>query len=215
MMRINVRCLGIAPLIMNQAGPERLIRWMNSPGDQAPLPDREQDFQSRIYRDPGGRVAIPSDMLMGALKVAGQDTKLGRIRITGKDSTLLTSILRIRDEWVPIDGGEVGTEPEFVSDRRLATFRQGRRRTRVPVIRPKIMSWGFQVTIEAESGALERTARQLFDRAGTEAGLGDFRPSLPNNSGWKSPFGRFQVVTWTSERVTEATELNKLVYETI
>jgi|GEM_PF-535291 len=235
MILIHARCQSIAPMIMNQADDARLRQWVDSPGGQEPLPDPVRDFQSRIYRDPKGRVAIYRNMLMTALKFAGREVKLGRNRVTTREGTLLPSILRIHDEWIPLDGGEVGSDVVFVRDVRWSSARRtpkepqpriagdghriaeiiGPKQKPVRIVRPKVMKWGFNVSLEVETPGHAQIARQLFERAGTEAGLGDFRPSLPNRSEWKSPFGRFRVEAWEMNEPTNAAPRPTLVFETV
>lgn len=215
MLNIRVGCLGLSPLIMNRAGPERLQRWVVSPGDQTPLADQAADFESRIYRSPDGQVALSRDMLLTALTFAGRKIKLGRSFITSGASTLLGSVLRIDQEWLPLHGVSPGTDPVFVRDVRQGIQRVGRQRTKVRLVRPKLMTWGFTVDLATDGATQASLARRLFELAGTDAGLGDFRPSLPNGSGWPSPFGRFQVSSWEVDEEVDSPPVRPAVYETV
>lgn len=194
MHEIRFRCLGLTPIIMNQSHQERLTMWQDDPGQQAPLPDPEADFNSRIYRGPDGRVALHRDMLMSSLRNSGYQLKLGARKISvRRGGSLISSLLKIVEEWILVDGGQPGTEPEFVRDVRSATRRIGRKKMKIRLVRPKAPIWGFSFTARVRDREYVQVVIHAAEVAGTESGLGDFRPSLPNRSGWKSPFGQFKV----------------------
>ncbi|MBI2984224.1 MAG: hypothetical protein HYY50_01200 [Candidatus Kerfeldbacteria bacterium] len=192
--------------MMNRPDQQALVECVAGNG-RSSRSDQEV-FESKIYRAPDGRIALPRPMLLAVLKNAGREVKLGRQKVTTPESTLLSSLLSIKEEYLTLDGGRPGSEPLVERDSRRAIQRQGRKQERVRAVRPKIKRWGFEVTLCVSSPSQARIARQLFDVAGAEGYLGDFHPSSKfrkklKANGWKAPFNRFAVTEWAVEAVLE------------
>jgi hypothetical protein len=162
----------------------------------------EEKAAGKIYRDDGGKIALPAEMLTGALVFAGQKVKNGKKQISTAKSTTLFELLQVNNVWLPLTNGAVdpasvvgnvaksGDLP-WVVDKRKGMGYQGKTPTAVCVIRPKFPHWEFDCEIEYDEKRVKKeTIQQLFDVAGSSEGLGSFRPNK------KGPFGRFRVTKW-------------------
>jgi hypothetical protein len=151
---------------------------------------KEMIAEGRIIKDKQGKVGIPIEYLLGCLKEAGRSVKNGKKQISTADTTTIFSFL---------DFGEQSflrfkDHSEMVVDRRKGNMKNGGKTTAIAVIRPKFEKWSIQleaeITIEGDFAVAEDVAKQLFVVAGSQVGLGDFRPAK------RGPFGRFKVADW-------------------
>lgn len=158
----------------------------------------EAKAADKIYRDDDGTIALPVEMLMGALVFAGQKVKNGKKQISTAKTTTLFELLTISNVSLPLTNGNVNEKGElpWVVDKRKGIGNQAKTPTAVCIIRPKFPHWEFDVEIEYDDKRINpAVVRQLFDTAGSSEGLGSFRPNK------KGPFGRFKVTVWDEEKV--------------
>lgn len=147
----------------------------------------------RIYRDENGQMGIPTINLISALKGAGRAIKNGKKAISTATTTTMFSFLEFPDEFIPFDDLDEKGEIPWRVDKRRGVMKNGAAQVAVGIIRPKFDKWSFTVKVRLNEKLIrEETLKALFVEAGTNMGLGDFRPSK------NGPFGRFEVVEFTS-----------------
>ena len=147
---------------------------------------KEEICLEKLYTDKTGVIGIPVQNLFAALnggaRFVGFDAK--RKLATAK-STLLPTIMAIKDKFIPLQGGA-----EWVADQRRGRLADG---TAVAVVRPRFDEWGFEFTIELDDDENIKIDKieEVIVKAGRAQGLGSFRPDCKGN------FGMFDVVSCT------------------
>lgn len=200
--KITLHVVGTKPgILMNAPAPDLLERLINknpkpkSTGGDIDLNDLAK---GKLYLDDDGSVVIPGDNLLAALKYAGRSVKIGRKAVSTATSTTLFSLIELDDMYLKLDGGKPGTEPIWKLDLRRGVHRQGSSEVMVALPRPLFKEWGFTATVYYDDKVVSvEVIRQLFDIAGSNSGLCDFRPSRGGR------FGRFVVDSWVIEKVEE------------
>ena len=201
---------GITPLLMHADDVDAatmLSAWRKNPAHKnlsVPGDDRSPpwSWQTYLYRDDDGNIAMPTDNIMVCLRQAGAKMILKR-QTTFKAIT--QSGLLITEATVPFtNGGKTINVAEFVENRDESFADQSKRAINAGFqlfpkrasigtsknvrVRPKFNSWSVTGTIRmlAPEITLE-TLTMLFDLAGS-IGLCDWRP------GCKTPgrFGMFE-----------------------
>lgn len=189
MIRVLATLEGISPLLMNPMsdGVLESIRTKTSPPKRTDW-SREEEAETKLYRDNDGAIGLPSLNLFASLTEAGRRVKTGSPpkQISTADSTILPSFLSIEEFFLPFKG-----DPSWVADMRRGTNEKGQA---VPIVRPRFNNWEFDVTFEIdETEVNEDTVRKLVDISGKKIGLCDFRPNK------RGPFGRFRVAAWVRQ----------------
>jgi hypothetical protein len=201
---------GITPLLMHAddvEAAETVKEWQKSPANKnlsVPGDDRSPPWvwQTYLYRDENGMVAMPADNVMVALRQAGAKMTLKR-QTTFKAIT--QSGLLMTDETLEFtNGGKQISAAAFVesrdakfADQKKAAERAGFellvKRAKVGTskhvrVRPMFRSWAVSGFIQIMAPEITFDSLQmLFDLAG-DVGLCDWRP------GCKTPgrFGMFE-----------------------
>jgi hypothetical protein len=201
---------GITPLLMHADDVEAastLDEWRKAPGNKnvsVPGDDRSPPWtwQTYLYRNEGGMVAMPADNVMVALRQAGAKMTLKR-QTTFKAIT--QSGLLMTDETLEFtNGGEQINAAAFVDARddkfamqkkavEKAGFELLIKRAKVGTskhvrVRPMFRSWVVSGVIQVMAPEITfENLQMLFDLAG-DVGLCDWRP------GCKTPgrFGMFE-----------------------
>lgn len=190
MIEIAIQCKGLSSMLMNPMTDETLDSLIT--GIRKPIvKDRPMHdvANERIYRDENGRMGIPTINLISALKGAGRSIKNGKKAISTATTTTMFSFLEFPDEFIPFDDLDENGGISWKVDKRRGVMKNGASQVAVGIIRPKFDKWGFTVKVKLNEKLLrEETLKALFVEAGTNMGLGDFRPSK------NGPFGRFEVV---------------------
>lgn len=208
---ILVTCMAISPILMNPMTDETINGLITGNRPQLNKDRRFEDVaRDRIYIGENGVIGVPTMNLIAALKHAGRAVKHGKKAISTATSTTLFSFVEFPDEFLPFLGQENGvpllTTTEVVPpdklvwkvDKRRGVMRNGASQIAVGILRPRFHNWRFNVRVILNEKLVgQDTLRKMFDEAGTNAGLGDFRPQKGG------PFGRFKVVGWTAEPVSE------------
>lgn len=166
-------------------------------GPKGGNPKPKEVAESKILRDPEGRISLSADHIYGVLINAGREVILkGRSKITpstlGQPSKLF-SFLSVDQEYLPLSNGTSGSEPTWKVDTKYSYNKQ---RQQILNVRPRFDHWSLEgsVTIDDEMVKPE-LIRDLFDKAGNVC-LGSFH----------GRFGRFKVVKWEVRDVVEDTE---------
>ncbi|OGZ71408.1 MAG: hypothetical protein A2998_02700 [Candidatus Staskawiczbacteria bacterium RIFCSPLOWO2_01_FULL_37_25b] len=198
MRKVRIHCVGVSPLMMDKMSDETLEGLATGvrPPEVKDKPAVEK-AAVKIYRDDNGRIALPAEMLVGALVFAGQKVKNGRKQISTAKTTMLFELLQLNNVFLPLTNGQPAAEDlPWVVDKRKGIGNQARTPTAVCIIRPKFLHWEFDCEIEYNEDRVNgEVVRQLFNVAGSSEGLGSFRPNK------KGPFGRFKVTEWNEEKV--------------
>jgi len=186
---IMLVCVGRTPLLMDPMDEESIVNDLilgeRKPKDKTtPIRDRAA---KKIYRDPAGKIALPSVMLFASLRGAGRKIKVGpRATITKYDGeTSLPAILTIREMYLVLKHPEVKDfEEAWVPDVRRGQLQSGQT---CGIIRPRFDKWGFEVTVDIDYSGLEGLTRahilDLFRKSGRNTGLGSFRPACGGQFG--------------------------------
>lgn len=196
MKKIKIQCVGISALLMNpmtETTLDSLITGVRTPV----MKDRPLDdvARERIYRNEKKQMGFPNINLIGALKHAGRAIKIsGKKSISTATTTTLFSFLSFPDEFIVFDGLDEKGEVPWKTDKRRGVMKSGTTTVAVGIVRPRFDTWSFTVEVMLDETIVnEATLRKLFNEAGSNAGLCDFRPSK------NGPFGRFTVKDWKCE----------------
>lgn len=187
MIRVRVVLGGIGNgLLMNRMPPETLeqIRTKTSPPKRRDI-SHEEEATPKLYVDDDGNLGIPSLNLYASLVEAGREVAYkGRSKVSTATSTKLYAFFEIEEEFLLMLD-----DPEWKVDRRRGVNPNGGEAT--CLIRPFFPEWRIEVTVRINQILInEKSVQDLFRIAGTQVGLGDFRPQK------RGPFGRFEVAVW-------------------
>lgn len=198
MQTIHATLASKSPLLMNPMTDETLDElFAGSGARKARKTDitQEQVAANRVIRengDPNGKIGIPMEYLMAALVYAGKFVKYdARKNMSTTAGSLVPSLISLDEMFYPFKNQTpaAGQENLWVIDKRRGVLKANG--VAVAIIRPKIMSWEIDVTVEFDEDEInESKVRAVFEAAGKFAGLGDFRPAC------KGPFGRFTIKEW-------------------
>lgn len=146
--------------------------------------------ESRIIKNAEGKIGIPIEYLLGCLVEAGRYVKNGKKQISTAGTTTVFAFLDFGDQtFLPFK-----THSEMIVDRRKGNLNNAGKTTAVCIIRPKFEKWTIKlevvITTEGDFAAKDDVVKKLFEAAGSQVGLGDFRPAK------RGPFGRFKVAEW-------------------
>lgn len=146
--------------------------------------------KSRVIKDSKGNAGIPIEYLLGCLVEAGRLVKNGKKQISTAGTTTIFAFLDFGDmTFLPFK-----MHSPMVVDRRKGNLNNAGKSTAVCIIRPKFEKWAIEleaiITTEGDFAAKEDVVKKLFEAAGSQVGIGDFRPAK------RGPFGRFRVAEW-------------------
>ena len=203
---------GLTPLLMhadNIEWADQMQVWKDTADnkrDSKAGDDRSPAFRwfGSLYHD-GEIVAIPSECLARGLMTAGARVPIpgGKNGKTFKQNVM--SSMAIQEAFIPLTGPNglikvVDLKPlleEKLYENHVAAVRNFgfslfAKRARVGTskhirVRPRFDRWAIAGTVEVWDEKLEKALPKIFQIAGSECGLGDWRPSAPT----PGPFGRF------------------------
>ncbi|MBI4276728.1 hypothetical protein HY629_02720 [Candidatus Uhrbacteria bacterium] len=185
--KVRVKIVGITPLLMHAMPADDVVdilirKIQKKINTDASL---EEMAAERLYKDPEGRIGIPSENLFATLRAAGRDVKLsGRKTVSTATSSTLGSFLQILDTFFPI------TPNAWKPDVRKGNMKNKGQSTAVGIVRPRFDKWGFDATLLVDFDKVNvDTLKDLFAKAGTLCGLCSFRP---NHNG---VFGQFELAS--------------------
>lgn len=190
---IRVQCTSIGNgMLMNPMTDETLDELLTGVRKQIKKDRKPEDIaKERIYRGDDGRMGVPTMNLVAALNHAGRRVKIGKSAIATAETSTLFSFCEFPTDFIAFDGVDEHGNLPWVVDKRRGVMKNGASKVAVCIVRPKFPSWGFTLELTLDENICSQdTLRKLFEEAGTNAGLGDFRPQK------KGPFGRFKVAEW-------------------
>jgi hypothetical protein len=183
LIRVQVQCTGVSPLLMNPATEELLDQLRGRIQKPKNLEwSVEDEAKGKIYME-DGQIGLPALNLFSCLVEAGRRVKFSaRTSISTKESTLLPSFLSIEEMFLPFTH-----HSDWRVDKRRG--RNPKDGVMVCIVRPRFDEWQFAVTLQIDK-TKEDIVKKLVEEAGTSVGLGDFRPAR------RGLFGRFAVTKW-------------------
>jgi len=177
----KVRIEGTKPLLMNAPNELIALEQEKLTRRRSEIPDPKKEAESRLYKDPQGRIAIPSYVIKGCLKSAGGNYRARQRMSTYK--SLLKAGIDIEPEWIPLehDGMKIDARPVNVKGNRIIRYR------------PRFDKWALEFYIINRDPKIisEEILKKILEDAGRWYGIGDFRPE----------YGLFKVVKF--EQVKE------------
>ncbi len=185
MQIVKVTCEGETPLLMEPMS-DAVLESLRT-GKRLPInKDRtaEEIALEKIYKDEDNNPCIPADNLWSCLVEAGRLVSFkGKQNISNASESLLGGLLRIKEEYLPLQNGQPIT---WRVDKRRGRLPDG---TAVCLVRPRFDHWGFSATLTIKDGDIDdKKMKELFEAAGTFKGIGGHRK--------KGSFGRFAVTSW-------------------
>ena len=197
LVRVEITCVGLSPLLMNKVDPETLeaLRTKKKKSKNAARPETPRDeAEPKVYLTNDGTPYVPTENLLACLIEAGKYVRLdGKRQVSTAKSTTLPGFLSLEDPWLPLFVVKTGEVPAWEVDMRPGRNPNGGEM--VCLVRPRFDQWGFKVTALVDLAEITlQLVRDLFDVAGKRVGLCDFRPQR------KGPFGRFAIVRWEEKQ---------------
>lgn len=176
MKTVDLKIQGISPLLQHRFPEEE----SETKTKKKSATSNDGAVEIALYRLPDGTIYQPATHILGALKVAA-----GRYQIKGRGKATYRNV---------IGGGAVVIEPDAIPhifqkweiDSRpvVNPSTKGRILRKRPCFREWALS--FKVIFD-ETEIPGETLKDIFDTAGRNIGIGDFRPAKGG------PFGRFMV----------------------
>lgn len=147
---------------------------------------REQ-AEKVVYKSADG-FYFPGTWLAGSITEAGGNHKLRGSRKSAK--FVVPAAVRIVESEISILNGDGKSKvKDFEVDSRPVTIPATK--GRVMRHRPRFDCWSAKATVKINEDLLpEDFVHQLFNEAGEQQGIGDFRPNK------RGPFGTFRVTSW-------------------
>jgi hypothetical protein len=196
----------------NVAWSDQMRRWREDPANKSKSvsgDDRSPacTWLGNLYHD-GTHITIPSDNLMRCLLEGGAQVPVpgGKNGKTFKSQTQ-SGMLVVEEHWpLLIDGKPIAVKPLLDLAReddfdahfeacRAAGFALHVKRAKIGAakhvrVRPRFSRWSARGTLQVWDQQLKLSALvDILRLAGTNKGIGDWRPSSPRAPG---PFGRFE-----------------------
>jgi hypothetical protein len=204
---------GITPLLLHADSIEwadQMEDWKNNPDNKSKSragDDRTPAFRwiGCLHMD-GEKLVIPADNIARALMSAGARVPVpgGKGGKTFKQDTMASMFIEdafcplyIHGKTVPQSAIEPLKNVGDYSEHRAAVAKLGfelfAKRAKVGMtkhirVRPRFDNWACSGTVQVIDEKLERALPMVFDIAGSQMGLGDWRPSGRT----PGPFGRFK-----------------------
>jgi len=172
MKRFHTVIEGISPYLMHKfSGTDEKSK------SRTGTKNYKDETEKALYRDPSGKVYVPSSQIHGCLIGAGR-----QLQVVGKGKATYGKLF---GAFVMIEPAVLTIKPQkYTVDERPVVVQKAR----IIRYRPKWEQWSleFDVVIMDEDIASE-VVKQALDNGGRYVGIGDFRPSKGGS------FGRFQV----------------------
>lgn len=181
---VTVEITGTNPLLMHAFKEENLLESTRKMDKNL---TKEQLAEKFTYRDEQGYLYIPKQAIWGCLTEAGRYVTFhGKKRVATKKDSLLALGLAIIEEKISL-----GVKDYIIDAQAVINPSTGGHSM---CYRPRLNEWKvtFNLRINTKEFILS-LVRELLDKAGTVAGLLDYRPS---RKGW---FGTFKVTRFDFE----------------
>lgn len=197
LIQFRVSASSLSPMLQNPMTDEVLDELLGGKGARkGAVTDItvEQRAVKKLCKGPKEEFGFPSNYLFAALVEAGRGVQFEKkTNISTLTSSRLPAFFSIVPDMVTAGGDGfipfVDQSIMWVADKRRGVLKANG--AAVAIVRPKFPTWAFDVTIEVdiEQIAIDKI-QTLFQIAGRQSGIGDFRPSK------RGEFGRFQVTNF-------------------
>lgn len=186
-MNVNIKLVGITPLICNRFHDEAAMSATSGTRTSAMATDRgsPKDIATKkLYLGVDGAPCIPQPNLLRCLIDGGTFHKVGKSQVTTQSKSMLFGAFDIPAAEIAIQNAQPWTV-----DTRAVVIPSTK--GRILAHRPRFDDWSLEFEAIIDTTIVnEKLMRQIIDDAGNRVGLGDFRPSK------KGPYGRFRVDLW-------------------
>jgi len=170
MTTVNVKIVGIAPLLMNRFEMEKTDETKAKRRDEQY--NVKDDAEKALYKDDKIGCYAPSTWIEACLRDTAKEFK-GKGKASLK-ATILSSVF-VEPEKIPLNKktyDEIDVRPVVIQ------------RNRIVKGRPRFNSWELEFTINFNEDRIKKdTLKQILEEGGATKGIGDYRPK----------FGRFKV----------------------
>lgn len=185
MKTYNIIIEGITPLLMNR--PSQLDIGEKSKDRKRETQSPEEIAGDKLYKDAKGQIYIPATWFQGCIVEAGKQKKM-----LGKGSSKAT-YSKVAGSCIEVNPFEIVLNAEWKVFSILAVNPTTKGRN--VLHRPQFDKWevNFEVTFD-ETQIETQIVKELFDIAGRNVGVGDWRPAK------KGRFGKFQVTNWKEKK---------------
>ncbi len=195
LIQYRIAATGVAPMLQNPMTDEVLNELLGGKSARKAIVTDitpTQRAEKKLCLGPNGEFGFPANYLFAALIDAGRHVQYeGKSKVSTRETSLMPAFLSIVPDVVNDEGDGfipfTDQSVKWVADKRRGVLAANK--AAVAIVRPKFPSWAFEVTIEVdlEQISIEKV-KSLFEIAGRQSGIGDFRPSK------RGPFGRFAVM---------------------
>jgi hypothetical protein len=185
MKTYNITIEGVTPLLMNR--PSQLDIGEKSKDSKRETQTPQQIAETKLYKNSEGKIYIPSTWFQGCIVEAGKQKKM-----MGKGSSKAT-YSKVAGSSVEINPFEIDLDSKWKVFSILAVNPTTKGKN--VLHRPQFDKWkvNFEVTFDEE--AIETNVmKELFDIAGRNVGVGDWRPNK------RGRFGKFQTTLWKEKK---------------
>ncbi len=184
-MRIQVTIEGVTPLLMARFEAEAELELSSG---HRPAFNHDSDTprgkaERKLYVDTDGNLFVPGPCIMACLISAGRFHKIGRNKVTTRDTSLVTAGIELEELACQLNTNEWEVDTRSI----VNPVTKGRQMCH----RPRIDEWSLIFTLNIDTTMFPpKLIRQLVDDAGRKCGLLSYRPEK------KGPFGKFNVKKW-------------------
>lgn len=183
MKKYEVEIKGISPYLMHKFGLEdSMLKTKPKVGS----PDYVEQAKDVLYTLPNGTIYVPCTQIHGSLMEAGKQMKVvGKGKATY--SKLFGSFVLVSPDAITMEN------QNWVTDTRAVVVPSTK--GRIARHRPRFDKWSLKFIIDILDDEISpEVVKEGLERAGSYAGIGDFRPQK------KGPFGRFQVTSFQESK---------------
>lgn len=185
MKTFNITIEGTTPLLMNR--PSQL-----DIGDKSKTANRETQTpqeiaEAKIYKDGNGKIYLPATWFQGCIVEAGKQKKM-----LGRGSAKAT-YSKVCGSSVEINPFEILLKEKWKVFSILAVNPTTHGKN--VLHRPQFDNWKVNFECTFDENQIEvPVMKEIFDIAGRQVGVGDWRPAK------KGRFGKFQVTLWKEKK---------------
>ena len=186
MKRIVIQVEGFTPLL--QHNPTELMQQETGvKAKRAHMADDEYS-EKACYRNEDGTLYHPAEAFRNALIEAATNRKVGRIAAT---SVIRQAVFLAHDRAELCDPATGEALTEFTMDLRSVVIGKAR----IMRARPRFDRWATGVEFVYNPDFVsDANIIELLEIAGTNIGVGDYRPGRTSGMGKGGPMGRFKIV---------------------
>ena len=185
MKTYNITLEGTSPLLMNR--PSQLDIGSKSKTAKRETDTPEEIAAAKLYIDSEDKIYIPATWFQGCIVEAGKQKKM-----LGRGSARAT-YSKVAGSSVEINPFEIVLKADWKVFSILAVNPTTRGKN--VLHRPQFDKWKLDFECTFDENQIEVSVmKEIFDIAGRQVGVGDWRPAK------KGRFGKFQVTLWKEKK---------------